>query len=106
MAKACLLLTGVGHSSCLMSAVELSAVFLMAWCKPDPVSPGQSVTSKRSRPLAVRTARTSARVKEAGVPLVVTRSSVALLWAWNIQKAMSASARSPWGLRPSSGAPA
>eukprot|EP00972_Heterocapsa_arctica_P055262 8153641-Heterocapsa_arctica.AAC.1 len=64
MAKACRLLIGVGHSRCLMSAVELSAVFLMARYSSRPVAPGQSLTSNRSSPLAVRTAKTSVRVRD------------------------------------------
>eukprot|EP00972_Heterocapsa_arctica_P086601 12766161-Heterocapsa_arctica.AAC.1 len=61
-----------------MNAVERSAVFLMARYSSTPVSPGQSLTSNRSRPLAVRTAKTSERVRDWGVPRLVTFSSAAL----------------------------
>eukprot|EP00972_Heterocapsa_arctica_P027236 4004007-Heterocapsa_arctica.AAC.1 len=80
MAKACRLLIGVGHSKNLMSAVELSAVFLMARYSSAPVSPGHSWTTNRSSPLAVRTARASVRVKDWGVPRVVTFSSASRVY--------------------------
>ena len=70
MAKAIRFEIGVGHFRCRKRAVELSAVFLMARYRPRPHSPGQRATSKRSKPRAVRTANSSALVKEDGVPRV------------------------------------